>query len=114
MKNSITEKLLTINRTGWRLITEEDNLSIIRNFAMESIKVLSADFGFAWGKSPKSEDHILVYKTPKMPFAPIIPIIRKNKLIKKENLLFDSKIKKENYEKGINSHFKSYIIIPIS
>lgn len=116
MKNeSIANKISALNRAGFSVMAEEDNISIIKIFTNECIKIFEADFGFAWGKFKVNDMYSLVYKSPSTNFNPIFPFEKKkDQTPSRDNpVLFDSDVKKTNYNSGVSIHLKSYIVLPI-
>lgn len=115
MEKLILEKIAILNQVSMRVMRDENNSSIIKKFTEEGIKVLNADFGFAFVKFNYNDKFKLVYQSPHIPFNPILPKKRGgyHAIDKRGNILFDRNIKNENYESNIADHIKSYIIIPI-
>lgn len=93
---SISKKITLLNQTALKVMTEEDNISIIKIFTNESIKIFEADLGFAWGKFKLNDTYKIVYKSPGIPFEPVFPFKRKS------------------YPSNISKHLKSYLIININ
>lgn len=116
MKGLISQKINVLNQATLRVMAEESNLSIIKNFTDESVKILEADFGFAWGKFNDTDTYKLTYKSPDTPYNPTIPKRKSKKSVnyRNHNLIFDINVKKGNYEPDLSQYLKSYIIIPIS
>lgn len=108
-------KIKELNIAVFKAMAEEDNISIVKIFTDETVKMFEADFSFAVGQFTVKDYHRLVYKTVGAPSSPSIPIHKKNKyFISKNNLpIFDDKVEQKNYNSPIN-FIKSYAIIPIS
>ena len=114
--NTISEKITLLNKTILDSMAEKDKGAIVKNFTENSIKILGADFGFAWWKFSDSDEYKLAYKSPSTPYNPFLP---RNKAshytaIKTRRPLFKSTIKKEDYgSSNITPYMKSFVIIPI-
>ena len=115
MEKLILKKIAILNQISQHVIRDENNSSVIKKFTEESIKILDADFGYAFGKLNINNKFVLVYKNPLTPFNPVIPAPKKRNhgIDKKGNIIFDSSVKSKNYESDIVDLLKSYIIIPI-
>lgn len=99
-------------------MVEQDKIAIIKKFTETGIKILEADYGFAWWKFKSEEDYRLAYKSPKTPYTPYKPREGSgsgNYLARRTQKPFiDENVKKETYpEFDIYRYMKSYIIIPI-
>lgn len=113
----ITEKIILLNETILDSMVQADDKAIIKNFTETGIKILEADFGFAWWKFSDKEDYKLAYKSPSTPYNPFLP--RKNgghsTAIRTKKPIFDTNVKKGNYGlSDISPYMKSYVIVPIS
>jgi PAS domain S-box-containing protein len=115
MKNETANKISALNRAGFSVMAEEDNISIVKIFTEKCIKIFEADFGFAWGKFRVNDTHSLVYKSHGITFNPVFPFEKKNyQITGRDNpVFFDSDVKKENYKSDISPHLKSYIVLPV-
>src|SRR3989344_3567575 len=113
MEKSIIEKLDILNELSTLAIRDENHTSIIKKFTEKAIEFLKADFGYVFEKFYDKDDTWSVYKNSVTYFNPSIPRKIKGVVEKKGNILFDSLIKKENYEKDTIQYIKSYVIIPI-
>jgi len=113
--NIISEKIILLNDTILRSMMEKDKISIIKDFTETGIKILEADFGFAWWKFMKDEKYKLAYKSPTTPYNPTYPREKGGNYIaiKTKKPFFDSNVKKVKYRHDISRYLKSYIIIPI-
>ncbi|MBA3732864.1 PAS domain S-box protein [Patescibacteria group bacterium] len=111
--NNLLNKFNTLNHAALNLILNESNLLIIENYTKECVKILSADFGFTWGKFDDDIDYSIVYKSPNSPKNLSVPIKKNNETKKKGYLDLDSNVEIKNYEAGMNPKIKSYLIIPI-
>lgn len=98
-------------------MVEKDDRVIIKNFILSGIKILEADFGWAWWKD--GEGFRLAYKCPNVPFDPPLPRPEGGNYIaiKTKKPFSDSQVKNKNYKSldidDINHYMKSYVIIPI-
>ena len=105
-------------------LTEVDNLKIdnpkiIEKFTEAGLKILEADFGFAWWKISKNDDkYSLAYKSAGLPYEPRLPRERGGNFqaTKKRTPIFVENVDKKNYEKkyDVSPYMKSYVIIPIA
>ena len=77
MNKLLVKKFTDLNKASMHSMEDGSNASIIKNFTEESIKLLNADFGFAWGKLD-SEIYELIYKSPDTPYPPRIEEKRDN------------------------------------
>jgi hypothetical protein len=110
------KKITLLNDITLESMMEKDKISIIRNFTETGIKILEADFGFAWWKFKDTEDYTLAYKSTSTPYEPTIPREKAGNYIARitKKPFFDSDVNSGNYEFDINRYLKSYIIIPIN
>jgi PAS domain S-box-containing protein len=115
MDQSLLKKIVLLNQTTLDSIVEKNSKAIIKNFTEAGIKVLEADFGFAWWKFHENEEYTLAYKSTTTPYEPTIPRENAGNYVARttKKPFFDSNIKKVNYLFDINKYLKSYIIIPI-
>ncbi len=115
MEQTLLQKIVLLNQTTLGSMVEKDNKAIIKNFTETGIKILEADFGFAWWKFHDNEEYQLAYKSPATPYEPTIPREKAGNYIARttKKPFFDSQVKKENYEFNISRYLKSYIIVPI-
>ncbi len=118
MKRSLTtisEKITLLNQTILDSMVEKNSKEIVRDFTETGIRILGADFGFAWWKFKNSGEYALAYKSPNTPYNPTLPRKRAGNYIalKTKKPFFDSKVEEQNYEFNISRYLKSYIIIPI-
>ncbi|MDO8594947.1 MAG: GAF domain-containing sensor histidine kinase [bacterium] len=114
-KWTISEKITLLNKTILDSMTEKDKSAIVKNFTTTSIKILGANFGFAWWKFGDQNKFKLAYKSPNTPYNPTLPREKAGNYIalKTKKPFFDNNIKKESYEFDIGRYLKTYIIIPI-
>jgi signal transduction histidine kinase len=116
--DKLSKKITLLNQTILDGMAEKNDKTIIKSFTEAGIKILEADFGFAWWKFSDSSDYKLAYKSPSTPYEPFTP--RKNgghaTALRTKKPFVDNFVKKENYDKSsvIWPHMKSYVIIPIS
>ncbi len=115
MDKSTSKKIVLLNETTLDSMVEKDSISIIKNFTEVGIKILEADFGFAWWKFHDEEEYKLAYKSLTTPYEPTLPRESAGNYVarKTKKPFFDSQVKKENYKYDISKYLKSYIIIPI-
>ncbi|MDP9248985.1 MAG: GAF domain-containing sensor histidine kinase [bacterium] len=113
----ILKKITLLNQTALDSMPEKDDKVIIKNFILNGIKILGADFGWAWWKD--GNGFKLAYKSPGVPFDPPLPRPKGGNYIalKTKKPFFDSEVKKENYMSlgipNVHDYIKSYVIIPI-
>jgi len=111
----IINQVTLLNETTLESFNDSKEVDIIKRFTEVGIKILGADFGFAWLDSPPSKDLNLVYKSPRLPFIPHPP--RKNgrnySAIKKATPHFVSETSKTIDAFYVSKHIKSFVIIPI-
>ena len=94
-KDTISQKITLLNKTILDSMAEKDNNAIVKNFTESGIKILEADFGFAWWKFSNSDEYQLAYKSAKTPYNPFLPrkISNHHKSIKTKKIIFDDNIK---------------------
>jgi two-component system, OmpR family, phosphate regulon sensor histidine kinase PhoR len=115
-KYTISQKITVLNETILDSMTEKDANAIVKNFTESSIKILDADFGFAWWKFGDSEEYQLAYKSQGTPYEPFMPRKKANHYmaIKRKKPIFDSDVKGKNYgTSDISPYMRSFVIIPI-
>jgi signal transduction histidine kinase len=115
-KYTIPQKITLLNETILDSMAEEDANAIVKNFTESSIKILEADFGFAWWKFGDSDEYKLAYKSPGTPYEPFMPRKKANHYaaIKRKKPIFDSNVIGKNYgASDISPYMKSFVIIPI-
>lgn len=115
--NTISKKITLLNEAIFDSMVQANDKVIIKNFTETGIRILGANFGFAWWKFSDKEDYKLAYKSPSTPYNPFVP--RKNgghsTAIRTKKPFFDTNVKKKNYGlSDISPYMKSYVIIPIS
>src|SRR4051812_10901775 len=106
MAGSISEKLKAINQLSLQIMSEGDNLSVIKIAAEGATKIFSADFGFAWGKFEVEGNYKISYKTRSMTFEPIFPFEKNNSHAVHQTSLYDNDVKQENYKTKIDPSLK--------
>jgi len=114
--DTISKKITLLNKTALYSMTEKNSKVIIKKFTEAGIKVLEADFGWAWWKFNETDNFHLAYKSPKTPYTPSNPREKAGNYIamKTKRPFFDSTVKKKSYkELSISRYMKSYIIVPI-
>ena len=72
-KNTISRKIELLNKATIYPILETNKVKIIENFTNTALNILEADFGFAWLKVEENKEYKLAYKSPNIPFPPMIP-----------------------------------------
>lgn len=117
MNPYISKKIELLNQVTLDSLLETDDTNIIKHFVECGLKILGADFGFAWWKVDKNDMHTLVYKSAGVPYEPNLPRERGGnfKAEKYEKPVFVENVIKENYEPeyDVSSYMKSYVIIPV-
>ncbi len=108
MNTPTSNKIDAINKTILRSMAEGNIDYIVKNFTDDSIKIFGADFGFIRGKFMNNSKTSMIYQSSNMPCEPVLPVRKRG-----GNALFDSQVKKSNYEGEICRHLKSYLIVPI-
>src|SRR5690349_3435132 len=113
----MSKKITLLNEAILDSMAEESDKVIIKNFTETGLKILGADFGFAWWKFSSNSEYKLAYKSPTTPYEPFLP--RANgghaTALRTKKPFFDNDVKKENYgSSDISPFMKSYVIIPIS
>src|ERR1035437_2264674 len=98
MKQSKFTKIVALNQTILNSMLEKDNRAIVKDFTDTSIKIMEADFGFAWWKFKDSDKYELAYKSRTTPYNPMLPRARAGNFIalKTRKPFIDNNIKKEN------------------
>lgn len=118
MQNPLTQKITELNSTTFSSFDSESPSEIIKNFTQASIKILEADFGFAWWHDEASGRFTLSYKCPDTPYDPNKPREKGGNFqaLKSHVPVFVNDVKPENYEPGydVSPFMGSYVIIPIS
>ena len=112
-KNTISRKIELLNKATIYPILETNKVKIIENFTNTALNILEADFGFAWLKVEENKEYKLAYKSPNIPFPPMIPKRKNHEDKKLKKTLFDNNVKKGEYEDNLDRYIKSYIIIPL-
>lgn len=108
---------MLLNDTILDSMVQRNDRVIIKNFTEAGIKILGADFAFAWWKFSDDNKYKLAYKSPTTPYQPFYP--RKGAshytALHTKKVFFDTNVKKQKYGKSdISSYMKSFIIIPIT
>src|SRR3989344_540668 len=109
----MSNKINLLNKAILHSMLEGNKLEIIKNFTEASIKILEADFGFAWWKF--GNEYKLAYKSHDTPQNPTLPKKKgsNNMEIRMGKIFFDKNVKKTNYQPNLIQQLKSYIIIPV-
>ena len=117
MDQSISKKIALLNQTTLDSLAEVNILKIIERFTETGLKILGANFGFAWWKNPEDDKYKLAYKSPNTPYEPKLPREHGGNFMAEKNKtpIFVEKTIKENYEKkyDVSPYMESYAIIPI-
>ncbi len=114
--DTISQKVTLLNDTILDSMTQDNDKIIIKNFTETGIKILEADFGFAWWRFSNNKEYKLAYKSPTTPYMPFVPRKRASHFtaLKTKKPFFDSDVKKEKYGlSDISPFMKSFVIIPI-
>jgi two-component system phosphate regulon sensor histidine kinase PhoR len=118
MIQSISQKIALLNQTTLNSLVDINTIKIMEHFTETGIKILGADYGFAWWNDSDDAEYKLVYKSPDIPYEPNPPRERGGNFIAKKTRspYFMEHVLKENYEKGydVSPYMKSYVIIPIA
>ncbi len=118
MSQQISKKIALLNETTLDSLVERDVLKIIQNFTDIGLKILEADFGFAWWLTPEKTKYHLIYKSPNTPYEPELPRERGGNFEaqKTRKPFFVEQALKEKYEEGydVSIYMRSYVIIPIT
>lgn len=115
-KEIISKKMALLNETIFVSITKKDDSVIIKNFTENAIKILEADFGFAWWKFSDDDSYKLAYKSPATPYDVFLPRAKSShyQALKRKKPFFASNLQKKDYESSdITPYMKSFVIIPI-
>lgn len=118
MDKSISQKIALLNQTTLDSLTERNILKVIENFTCAGLKILEADFGFAWWLTPEKTKYHLIYKSSNTPYEPELPRGRGGNYQAEKTRMpfFVEHARTENYEEGfdVSPYMKSYVIIPIT
>ncbi|MEX2028896.1 MAG: GAF domain-containing sensor histidine kinase [Candidatus Paceibacterota bacterium] len=107
---NISKKIELLNKASLYPVLLTDKLKIIENFTNAAMKMLEADFGFAWLRAEETKLYELSYKSKNAPYD-ITHIPKRKKGVKKT--LWDSNVKEGEYEQDLDKYLKSYLVIPI-
>lgn len=117
MNQSISKKIAFLNQTTLDSLLETADISIIQRFVESGLKILGADFGFAWWKAGTDDSHTLIYKSAEVPYEPNLPRERGGNFEAEKNKkpVFVEEVLTENYEPeyDVSPYMKSYVIIPV-
>ena len=61
MEYSILKKISLLNQTTLESLVDTDRKIIIEHFIKTGLKILGADFGFAWWKASDTAKYHLIY-----------------------------------------------------
>ncbi|MDD5050925.1 MAG: ATP-binding protein [Candidatus Pacebacteria bacterium] len=121
MTLSISKKIALLNQTTLDLLVEKNSLTIIGNFTETGLKIMGADFGFAWwkmGEEEEKKEYQLAYKTSSTPYNPNQPREKGGNFEAKREKrpFFVESVQKKDYEKAydVSPYMKSYVIIPVT
>jgi diguanylate cyclase len=117
MPLNTAEKITLLNKVTFESLSYQDKVQIVQLFTEASLKILEADFGFAWWRPSSTDEFQLIYTSEDMPYDPPAPRKRGgNYLAQKEGRpVFVEDVTKEKYtpETDVSPYMKSYVIIPI-
>jgi hypothetical protein len=113
---NISEKITFLNRATLESLNEVAELKVIENFTEVGLKILEADFGFAFWKEENDQNYKLAYKSGQTPYEPNLP--RENGynawVEKNKTPYFLSEVIKESDPKyDLTLYMKSIVIIPV-
>lgn len=118
MRESISNKIALLNQATLESFLDTDSAKIVEHFTEIGIKLLEADFGFAWWKTINAKDYHLIYKSENTPYNPKPPRQEGGnfKASKTRLPFFVASVKSEKYSKefDVSSYMQSYVIIPIA
>lgn len=112
MDNKLLDKIDLLNKTTLASLVEKDSKTAIKNFTEVGIKILGADFGFAWWRFHEHDDYRLAYKSFSAPYKPTVLNLANSIIHVAEEPFFEEQLKKGNYVNNISLYLKSYIVIP--
>jgi diguanylate cyclase (GGDEF)-like protein/PAS domain S-box-containing protein len=117
MSEPISSKITLLNQATLESFNLDEIIDVVKNFTDTSIKILDADFGFAWWKVQNEGVYKLAYKTSTTPYAPNLPREKggNQEALKTKSPFFVDFVVKENYEPeyDVSEYMESYVIIPI-
>ena len=117
MDHTIANKISLLNQTTLEALACQDTLRIIELFTLAGLRMLEADFGFAWWQTSEGQRYHLAYKSPTTPYEPNLPRERGGnfKARKSRSPFFVEDVVSRNYEDGydVSPYMESYAIIPI-
>jgi PAS domain S-box-containing protein len=113
---TIANKITLLNETVLECLNESSEQKIIKNFTIAGIKILKANFGFAWLKKGGDKHFKLIYKSKNLPYSPTPPRKRGRnyEAIQSGKPYFVTQAKKKSdptYD--VTPYMKSYIIVPM-
>lgn len=76
--NTISKKIVLLNRATIASLLEENVISIVKNFTETGIKILGAHFAFAWCRFSENEKYKVIYKSSGTPPKLLVPKKEKN------------------------------------
>ncbi len=111
----IHKKIALLNQTTLESLKLNDRDIILKKFMQTGIKILRADFGWAWWKIDKK--YSLAYKSSKTPYNPNYPRRRGGNYVaqKTKKPLFVGDVNKKPVviKHQVGPYMKAYVIIPI-
>lgn len=117
MLNSFSSHLSLLNQTTLESLSEKNKFNIIKNFTETGIKILGADFGFAWWKTDNNKKYHLAYKSQGTPYQPNMPRNKGGNDIaqKTGSPVFMERVNSLFYKPkyDVSPFMKSYAIIPV-
>ncbi len=118
MDKLFSRKITLLNQTTLDSLIEHDVLKNIQHFTEIGLKILDADFGFAWKINDDKSSYHLIYKSPDIPHEPELPRDKGGNFvaIKTMEPVFVENTSNETYEKkfDVSKYMKSYVVIPIT
>src|SRR3989344_9152144 len=111
----ILDKITQLNQTVLECLGETSEIKIVKAFTEAGLQVLHADFGFVWLNSAKSHALELVYKSPNLPYMPVVPREegRNYRVLEFSTPDFVTDVKKRMDKYDVSSYMKSFVIIPL-
>ncbi len=111
----ISEKITLLNQITLECLSETDEIKIVKRFTDVGVKVLDADFGFAWLNSSVSKKLELVYKGSTLPYTPRPPRKGGRNYAVMKNLVIDFviDIKEKPDTLYVSEHMESFVVIPL-
>lgn len=112
----LSEKIAFLNQVSLVSVRESSEAGIVEKFTLAGKKIFEADFGFAWVNVPGSENFILAYKCPDVPYQPLPPRSRGlnfSVMTTREPLLVADINMEESIREDARPYMQSVAIIPM-